>query len=63
MDGQECYHVSADGNDLPKTESHIMMNLWAGDASAPGMREWLGEYEPVRTVEASYDWFSYEPES
>ena len=35
------------------TESHIMMNLWAGDASAPGMREWLGEYEPVGTVEAS----------
>ena len=45
------------------TESHIMMNLWAGDASAPGMREWLGEYEPVGTVEASYEWFSYEPES
>ncbi|MGN0377666.1 MAG: hypothetical protein ACI4ED_08525 [Suilimivivens sp.] len=63
VDGQECYYVSAGENDLPKTPSHIMMNLWAGDASAPGMKDWLGAYEPVGTVEALYDWFSYESET
>lgn len=62
VDGEECYHISAQGNDLPKTPSHIMMNLWAGDAEAPGMKEWLGVYEPAETKVAAYDWFSYDPE-
>lgn len=34
-----------------------MMNLWAGDAEAPGMKEWLGVYEPAETKVAAYDWF------
>ena len=62
VDGKAVYSVSSeDGHELPSVPGHIMMNLWAGDTSAPGIREWIGEYTGEEPAAAYYKEFSFMP--
>lgn len=62
VDDKAVHSVSTeDGDDLPSVPGHIMMNIWAGDSSVPGMTEWLGNYTDKGPTEAVYKEFSYTP--
>ena len=62
VDGRAVYSVTDESGDgLPAVPGHIYMNLWAGDVSVPGMKEWLGEYSGSDSATAYYKEFSYTP--
>ncbi|MGG7148193.1 beta-glucanase [Clostridium butyricum] len=54
VDGKEVYRAT---KDIPSHPGKIMMNLWPGT----GVDSWLGDYNGVTPLNASYDWVSYDP--
>lgn len=52
VDGQPVYKAT---NNIPKTPSKIMMNLWPGT----GVDDWLEPFDGKVPLTASYDWIKY----
>lgn len=54
VDGKEVYRAYSN---IPSHPGKIMMNLWPGR----GVDSWLGSYNGVTGLTASYDWMAYDP--
>ncbi len=55
VDGKEVHKVT---EDIPVTESKIMMNVWNG----LGVDEWLKEYDGTTPLTAEYQWVKFTKE-
>jgi Beta-glucanase/Beta-glucan synthetase len=53
VDGKEVYRATSN---IPSHAGKIMMNIWPGT----GVDSWLGAYNGVTPLKASYDWVSYD---
>lgn len=55
VDGKEVYRAY---DNIPSNPGKIMMNVWPGK----GVDSWLGAYNGVTPLTASYDWIAYDPQ-
>lgn len=54
VDGREVYRAY---NNIPSHPGKIMMNMWPGR----NVDNWLGAFNGVTPLKASYDWMAYDP--